>query len=176
MAKSRRSASTKKLTVCAMLAALGVALMWIGSMIEVLDLAIAALASLFCIIAVIEYGKSTPWFVFFVTGILALILLPQKTPAVMYLLFFGYYPMVKELAEKRSRGVCWLIKEGIFQVALTVILLVSHLTLTTASLVSMIWFYLIVVILAEVTFLLYDFALTRLISLYIYQIRKRLRF
>jgi hypothetical protein len=44
-----------------MLSALGVVLLYIGSLVEALDLSAAVLASLACIIAVIEYGKGAPW-------------------------------------------------------------------------------------------------------------------
>ena len=81
--------NTKRLTVSAMLSALSVTLLYLGSFIEVLDLSMAVLASLFTVVMVIEYGKGAPWSVFLVTSALSLILLPQKLPALMYALFFG---------------------------------------------------------------------------------------
>ena len=55
------SQKTKRMTVSAMLAALGVALLFISGLIETLDLSMAALASFFCIFAVIELGGAYPW-------------------------------------------------------------------------------------------------------------------
>ena len=157
-----------------MLAALGVVMLWIGSVIEVMDASMAVLASLFCVFAVIEYGKSAPWLVFCVTSLLSLILLPQKLPAVLYALFFGYYPILKEKLEQKSRVVGWIWKEGIFHVALAVILVCSRwLLMGTAT--QPLWYYGILVVLAEVIFPIYDLALTRLISFYVYRLRSRLR-
>ena len=99
--------NTKRLTVCAMLAALGVVLLWIGSILEVAEISMAVIASLLCVVAVIEYGGVAPWLVFAATGALGLILLPNKGIAVTYLLFFGYYPIIKEKIERRTRGVRW---------------------------------------------------------------------
>ncbi|MBQ3000089.1 MAG: hypothetical protein IJD64_06490, partial [Clostridia bacterium] len=83
MAQKRNNESnaqrTKRLAVCAMLSALGVVMLGIGSIISVMDISMAVIASLFCIFAVIEYGGAAPWLVFFVTGVLSL-LLPQKAP------------------------------------------------------------------------------------------------
>ncbi len=174
MDKKNRSAELRKLTVCAMLAALGVVLLYLGSMIEVADLSMAVLASLLCVFAVIEYGGSAPWLVFGVTGILSLILIPQKTPAVFYLLFFGYYPILKEKLEKRPKVVAWVLKEVIFNVALVLILLLSHFLLT-ASGTTPILLYVAFAALSEILFPVYDIALTRLISLYLYRLRKRFR-
>ena len=62
------SNKTKKMTLGAILSAMGVALLFIGSFIETLDLTMAALASFFCIFAVIELGGVYPWLIFSVTG------------------------------------------------------------------------------------------------------------
>lgn len=172
--REQRSNQTRKLTICAMLAALGVVFLWLGSIVEIVDISMAVLASLLCIFAVIEYGKSTPWMVFAVTAILSLILVPQKTPAVMYAVFFGYYPILKEKIERLPRVPAWLAKEAIFNVALVIMLVLSRALLFSGEAQTK-WLYLAVALLAEAVFPLYDIALTRLISFYIYHLRTRLR-
>lgn len=157
-----------------MLSALGVILLYVGSVIQVADLSMAVLASLLCVFAVIEYGKSAPWLVFGVTSVLSLVLLPQKTPAVVYTLFFGFYPILKERFEKFDRVRCIVFKELVFNAALIVILLaMKFLFLEFTDIPFML--YLIAIVLCEAVFLVYDFALTRLISLYVYKLRKRFR-
>lgn len=165
---------TKKLTVCAMLSALGVVLLWIGSAIEVVDVSMAVIASLFCVFAVIEYGGSAPWLIFAVTGLLSLILLPQKTPAVLYLLFFGYYPIIKERLEKKRRMIAWIAKEIVFNGSLFLLLILSRFLLMGSE-TEPLWMFVAVVVLAEIVFPVYDIALTRLISFYLFRIRSRLR-
>lgn len=169
-----RKERTRKLTTCAMLAALGVVLLYLGSMVELVDISMAVVASLLCVFAVIEYGGSAPWLVFAVTGILSLILLPQKTPAVMYVLFFGYYPILKEKLEKRPKGISWALKELIFNVALALMLVLSRFMLVAPG-TNLLLFYVAFVLLAEIVFPIYDVALTRLISLYLYRLRRRFR-
>ena len=157
-----------------MLSALGVILLYVGSVIQVADLSMAVLASLLCVFAVIEYGKTAPWLVFGVTSVLSLVLLPQKTPAVVYTLFFGFYPILKERFERFDRIRCIVFKELVFNAALIVILLaMKFLFLEFANIPFML--YLIAIVLCEAVFLVYDFALTRLISLYVYKLRKRFR-
>ena len=167
--------NTKRLTVCAMLSALGVVLLLVGSMVEVMDIAMAALASLLCIFAVIEYGGSAPWLIFAVTGVLSLVLLPNRTPAVMYVVFLGYYPIIKEKLEKLKKPIAWLLKEVIFNVSLAALfLIVRFLLMPNVS--EPIWMYAVLVFLAEITFVLYDIALTRLITFYIIKLRHRFKF
>ncbi len=170
----RKQNKTKQLTVCAMLAALGVILLYLGSVIEVVDISMAVLASLACVFAVIEYGKSAPWLVFAVTAVLSVILLPNKSPALMYALFFGYYPILKEKFEKRGRVLCWALKEAVFNVALILIFIAMRFLLMLPAGLS-IMLYLTVLVLCEAVFVLYDIALTRLISFYVYRLRNRFR-
>ena len=157
-----------------MLAALGVVLLYIGSVIEVLDISIAVIVSLFCVFAVIEYGKAAPWMVFAVTSVLSAVLLPNKTPALMYALFFGYYPILKEKYEKKRTLIAWTLKEITFNIALVAVLFFGK-NLVLGDVSIPIPLYIIAVVVLEVVFVLYDFALTKLITYYLVSLRKRLR-
>ena len=177
MKKKSSEYSAKKLTVCAMLSALGVVLLYAGSIIEVLDISMAVIASLLCVIAVIEYGGSAPWMIYGVTAVLAALLTPNKTPALFYAVFFGFYPILKEKFEKLPMALCWALKEITFNVCLviaafgTYFLFMSNDNALINPITLAIGF-----VLCEAVFILYDIALTRLISFYIINIRKRLKF
>ena len=172
--KNNGADSTKRLTACAMLSALSVVLLYLGSMIQVIDISMSVIASLMCVFAVIEYGKSAPWLVFGVTSVLSLLLLPQKAPALMYVIFFGYYPILKERFERLGTTVCWILKEAVFNVALVFMIIVMK-WLLFENLDFPFMLYVVGVALLEVVFVIYDFALTRLISLYVYKIRRRFK-
>ena len=169
-----RKERTKRLTTCAMLAALSVILLLLGSFVEVVDISMAVVASLLCVFAVIEYGGSAPWLVYGVTSILSLLLLPQKTPAIMYLLFFGYYPILKEKLEKRPKALSWILKEVVFNAALILMTVLSAFLLFSSQ-TDLSLLYVAFFVVAEIAFPIYDIALTRLISLYLFRLRKRFR-
>lgn len=170
---SRKRKQTKVLTVCAMLSALGTILLGIGSFLETLDLTAAALASVFCIYAVIEVGGAYPWMIWAVTSLLGLVLLPQKSPAVFYL-FIGCYPMLKERLEKLPRAVCLLLKLAVLHVMLVLVWLVIRIFFPADAQIGLGWMMLGLYALGIVTFLIYDLALTRLITLYLRRLRGRL--
>ena len=176
--RGRDGKGTKQLTVCAMLAALGVILLYLGAMIEVLDISVAVIASLLCVVAVIEYGGGAPWMIYGVTSVLSVILLPNKTPALMYALFFGFYPILKEKFEKRPRAIAWVLKLAVFNVSLAIIaFLTVKLTLAESNaILSKPLFVIAAVVVCEAVFLLYDVAMTRVISFYIVNLRKRFKF
>ena len=105
----RRQRKTRLIAASAMLSALGVVLIAAAALLDVLDLTMAALASLLTVFAVIEIGQFYPWLIFAVTGILSLILLPKNTGAYCYLLFFGYYPIIKSVFERKlPKPLAWL--------------------------------------------------------------------
>ena len=170
-----KQTNTRQLTACAMLVALGVVLLWIGSVLEVAEISMAVVASLLCIIAVIEYGGAWPWLVFAATSVLSLVLLPNKGVALTYALFFGYYPILKERLERLPRVWQWVLKELIFNAAMAVILVMWRILLfPTAGKMPLMMIAMLVAVF-ELVFLLYDIALTRLISLYLFRLRKRFR-
>lgn len=166
-----------------MMVALGVIILYMGSLIEVLDISMAALASLLCIIAVIEYGRIYAWMVFGATAIVAMLLLPEKFTPSLYALLVGYYPIIKELIErigkkslfpKKGFGVLrWAVKLVFFNCALLVFALVAVYLLALPE--SAEWMKITMLLLANATFVVYDVALTRLISTYIFRIRGRLK-
>jgi len=158
-----------------MLSALSVVILYLGSLIDVLDASMAVIASLACVIAVIEFGKAAPWLIYSVTSVLSLLLLGNKSGAVMYAAFFGFYPILKEVFEKRSKIVSWILKEVTFNIALVVCFLIIRFGIFVGIPPIPIAMYIIGAVLLEAVFVLYDIALTRLISVYIFKIRKRLK-
>ena len=181
---------TKQLTISALLSAMGIALLFIGMIIETLDLTMAALTSFFCIFAVIEIGGAFPWLIYSVTGVLAVILMPQSLSGWFYLLFFGYYPIIKERIEKLKKPVCWTLKVIILNLALALSVLAAYLLFfgQTDSKSLLDAFTLVfgesdageftaiaVYVLANVTFIVYDIALTKLITVYFLKIKPKLK-
>lgn len=177
MSKRNGGNDTKKLAVCAMLSALGVVLLYAGALVEVVDISMAVIASLLCVVAVIEYGGGASWMIYGVTSIISLLLLPNKTPAALYAVFFGFYPILKEKFEKRQKMISWLLKEITFNASLVLMGAVSAYALSGSG--SFIFDPILIgiaVVLCEVVFVLYDIALTRLISFYILKLRSRFKF
>ena len=170
----RSTKRIKYLTVGAMLSALGVVFLALGSFLEVLDLTAAILASLLCAYAVIEMGRGYPWLIWLVTSILSLLLLPVKTPALFYAFFAGAYPILKEKTERLGRLPCVLLKLVILHASLGLILLTLKLFLPSSlDSYGLWWMPLLLYLLCLACFWLYDLALTRIITLYLFRFQRR---
>ena len=179
---AERSNRTKRVAVSGMMVALGVIILYVGSLIEVLDISMAAIASLICIIAVIEYGRVYALMIYAATALAAMLLLPEKFTPSLYALLIGYYPIIKELIERIGRKsgkralfavVRWAVKLAFFAAALLAVTLVAIYVLILPEYAE--WLEVVVFLLAGATFVLYDIALTRMISTYIFRIRRRFR-
>ena len=164
------------MAIAAVASALGVVTLMLGSLVQVLDISMAVIASLFVVFGVIELRGHYPYLIYAVTAILALLLLPVKSAALIYLLFAGYYPIVKALLEGHLPPyLAWILKFVVFNAALGLALLAS-LKLFVAEIPAEWVRYWWLIFLLEPVFLLYDIALTRLITVYVLRWRSRLRF
>ncbi len=172
--KNKKS-GTFKLTLGAMMCALSVVILYLGSTVEVLDLSMAAIASLLCTVMVIEVGGPYPWVIFSVTAVLSLLLLPQKTPALFYTAFLGYYPLIKEKLETLNRSISYALKFIIFNIAVAAAAIL-YFYLFAPEILLKVPFMIVGVILLNAVFIIYDIALTRLITFYIYRISPKLSF
>ncbi len=173
MGKMKISNRTRRLTMGAMFTALGVILLWLGAVVEVLDLSLAAIASLLTVLGVIEFGGGFPWLVWLATSALSLILLPSKFPALLYLLFAGVYPMAKAIFERRHYILAWVLKLSFFNTGLLFLIAICTWVLKLPD--TGLGFTVVTFAVANLTFVLYDIALGRLILLYMFKLRPRLR-
>lgn len=165
---------TRIITLAAVLTALTVVFLYLANMLPTVRLGLAAAASLFAIAAVIEGGVVSSVFVFIGSSVISALLLPDKTAVLVYVLFFGYYPIIKSLAERiRSVVLCWAVKLAVFELSLTAIwFLFKNLVFNAKYLET----NLILIYLAgTAAFVVFDIGLTRLISFYIQRISKNIR-
>lgn len=172
--RSQRKKTTLRLTLSAVISALGVILLWLGAMVQILDLSMAVVVSLLVVFAVIELRGKYPYLIYAVTSVLSLLLLPVKTTALIYVMFAGYYPILKALLEGRlPRIAAWVVKIAIFCAGAAGVLLISQFVLLLD--LSWIWAHWYLLFALVPIFVLYDVVLTRLISLYLNRWRARLR-
>ena len=182
------STNVKKLTVGALLSAMSVALISFGALLETLDLSMAAIASFACVFAVIELKGMYPWLMYAVSGIISILLMPQSMAGWFYLLFFGYYPMLKEKFERLKKPVAWVLKLILLNAAILICAVIVYFFFMGSGEglleafeyvfgnVGGVAVVAVLYLLVNVVFVVYDIALTRLISFYIFKLSKRFKF
>ena len=173
----KTSQQVKYLTVSAMLCALGVVILGLGAVIEVLDISVAVIASLLTVYAVIEMGGPYPWLIWIVTSIVALLLLPLNTPVLFYALLTGFYPILKQKIERRmARLPAWAVKIGVLAVSMGVMWAVMWLFAPALLETTGGWIMIAAtLVLGVFAFVLYDFCLTKMITVYFVKLQKRFK-
>lgn len=164
--------TTKKLTISAIMTALAVAIMYVSSFLPTGQYGFAALASLVGYAAVIEAGLGGGIFVYVGASVLGLLIAPVKMSALLFALFFGYYPVIKSLAERiKNRVLGWVLKLAVFNGALTLILLVfKELVFDYVSKIGNTFLFYIIF---NVIFIAFDYGISKLISFYMMKIHKK---
>lgn len=173
MNRRESSVRTKKLAVSAMLSALGIVLLYLGSATNILDLTAVVIASLLIFFAVMEMGTPYQYLIYGVTSLLAVLLLPDKTAAFAYLLFGGIYPVFKAMFEKLHFVVAWILKFSYFNTVLTLMIVISKYIMHVED--TGMGFGILFYAFANFTFWLYDIAVSQLILLYLVKLRQRFR-
>ncbi len=161
---------SKKLAFSAILSALGVVLLYLGSVITVLDLTAVALGSLLIMLAVMEVGGIYPYLIWLVTGVLSLLLLPDKFGALVYFCFGGIYPILKALYERLHPVLAWIVKLSTFNTMLMLIILMARYIIGIKD--TDFSFTLPLFALCNFTFVVYDIATTHLVTIYLVKFRK----
>lgn len=165
-----------RIAYTAMLSALGVVLLLIGSFFSMLDLTVAALASLLIALITVEFGKGMAMTAYLLTAILALLLCPQKNAAVFYTFFFGAYPVWKSLCEQRRIVLSVILKELFYLLTFLCVMFVTDRLLVPWIEEYPWWYVLAIGVAGNLVFWLYDVALGRLIAQYVWRWRARLPF
>ncbi|MBQ7106722.1 MAG: hypothetical protein IJN93_04315 [Clostridia bacterium] len=168
---------TVKITFCAIMATLGTAFMLL-SYFPYFTYAVPAISGVLTLVVLIEIKGKWPLFTYIVTAVLVF-LFAEPEAKFMYILFFGYYPLLKAVIERiRSRVVQYLLKFAVFNSAIFIIY--GILSSIIGVDISEFGRYGIIgiacmLLLANVTFYLYDVVLVRVANIYMQMVHPKLK-
>ena len=173
----RQSKSAGAVALTALLTALSLVILYLSVLVPTGRMGVVAVAGLLPAAAVISGGPAAGGLCYAAASILALILLPDKGNALLYLLFFGLYPLVKYAVERLGRLPLELVlKLAFFNVMLTVfrfgLTAVFLPALPPAAADAVLW---VLYPAGNVVFLAYDFGFTKLIAFYTVRVDQVLR-
>lgn len=140
--------------------------------------ALPALSGMLTMFCVVELGKKWSVGVYAAVSILSLLLVPNKEAAVMYIAFFGYYPIVKAVLEsKLPRTAEYLLKFLIFNVSVIAAYgaLIKILGMPFDELMGLTeedgmlrkYAVPVMLLLGNMVFVVFDIALTRIVTVYL---------
>ena len=163
---------SKQIALCGLLCALAVTMLLLGGMLGIGMFAGPILAMAVLLPILEEYGTKTAAVAY---GAAAVLLVPDRETALVFA-FFGWYPLLRPRLDRiHSRPVRLLVKLAVCNTIIAVLYgLVLRLMGLTADLLDAVrWMNLLLLLLANVTFLVMDRALERLTFLWHRKLRKR---
>lgn len=168
---------TMKIAYGGILTALSIALMFLTGLIPFVTYALPAIAGVLLISAVIELGTGWAVGIYIATGLLSAFIAPDKEAAVMYIVLFGYYPILKKYFEKiKLRFIEWIGKIALFNATMIAsgLFVFFVMGIQEEELLGQ-WYIPALLILGNIMFIMYDIALSRLINLYCFRIAPHLK-
>lgn len=157
-----------------MLAALSLLLMLLTRAVPFSEMALPAVAGVLLIFAVMEMGAGWALVIYAAVSLLSLLVAFENGAALYYILFFGLYPILKNYVERiRTRPLQWAAKLALFNLCAVALYFLTARLFGMPQAIARYGLALAVAV-VNVTFVIYDFALSRLIVLYVYKIRRML--
>jgi hypothetical protein len=153
--------------------ALCLLLMFLTGLVPFATYSLPMLAGAMLIAVVIENGRRTALMVYVSVSVLSLLIVPDREAALLFAAFFGYYPIVKEKLERlKTRIGEFIAKQLLFNLAIVGSYFAGAYLLGMSELLEGMgdfgrytaW---ILLAAGNALFIIYDYALTKYISVYI---------
>lgn len=144
--------------------------MFMTGLVPFLTYTLPAVSGALLAIIVIEINKKWATGAYIAISLLSLLIVADKEAAMFFVAFFGYYPIIKEVIEDKLPKVLeWIVKLLLFNVAAViayvVIIYVFGIPFDEMEEYGK-YSALILLAMGNVIFILYDYCMTSLISLY----------
>ena len=157
--------NSTKLAVCSLSTALGVLMLFLGGITMVLAYAAPMFLGIIMIMLRRTFGTKSAWITFIATSLLSFILVTDKECMMMYVIFFGYYPIVREYFTK--------IKNKAFRIITKLIIKIFGIPFLEDGQGKS--FIIVFALLMNLLFLVYELMIEKVTLLYIYKLEKRIK-
>ncbi|MBP3381081.1 MAG: hypothetical protein J6L00_00420 [Clostridia bacterium] len=168
-----------KIAFAGIICCLAVACMLL-TVIPTMEIGLPALAGCLLVLPTIELGVRYGFLCYGATAFLTFLLAPSLEAKLLFVLFLGYYPVLKAVIERLPSAVLqWVVKLALFNLMISAAywLLIHVFTAVPTDDFVLFGVYLpaVLLLMGNVVFIVYDIALTRVISAYLRFGQSRLR-
>ena len=161
---------SKNIAQSGIIIALTLIILYSSNLLPISTLSILTLASCLIPICILRTSIKNAILVYIACSILSFLIVPLNI-ALLYTLFFGIYGLIKAFIEKlNKRSLELVIKLCSFNILVVILYFISSSILTTLNIKMPLF---IIWIISQAAFLLYDYALTLIISYYLNKLHKR---
>lgn len=162
------------------LSALAVTFLFLGSVFPFAEIAGPALASVCVLITALEFSSKGAFAVYAAVSVISLIAVPDKESVLLFIFFFGWFPMLKIALDPRMKPIpAAVLKLAVFNISIFlmywIILKVFVMESVSAEFAGYSnAMYAAIIVLANITMLIMDYAFSKIAFLYTRVWRKKL--
>lgn len=167
--------SSKVIAYSGIASALSVVMLFLGSIIWVLGYTMPLVASLIMIVLLDSVSKRSALLTFVSTSVISFILLNDKECVLLYVLFFGYYPLIRDkINDIKPKFLSYLLKFVTFNVAMVLVqvLCVYVFGIPFDDMLGK-WGIVVFIICLNLVFVVFDKLYTVLLKLYRIKLKKK---
>ena len=150
----------RRLTLGGILTGLSVCVMLIGNLIGVGTYAAPLIAGILLLPVGMRSGLKYHITAYLAAGLLSFMLLSDREEALMFLCVFGWYPIARPYLERLKPPLNWIAKYGLLN--LCAIAAETLVVLVIAPETLGLWMILLLLLLSNLTFVIYDRLLPRM--------------
>lgn len=173
MSSAKKSSSV---ALCGILTAVSLVIMLVSGLLGILTLAAPMVVGGLLIIPVKQYGAKVSLTMYAAVSLLSIILVTDKELALVYILFFGYYPIIQGYLDRlMNKAVRRIVKAVIFYAGIFLAVYIAHIIFSVPIFENgnnwVILSAIIYTVLAGLFFILYDKALRQFFTIYDIRLR-----
>ena len=145
--------------------------MFCSGFLPMLDYAIPTFAGFLMVVMIVEVDRSWAITTYIAVSLLCPFLTPNIQAAALFIIFMGYYPILKYgLDQRKNKVLAWIIKFAVFNAAMALFFFLFTKVFVSQDMLDGMesfgkWAILVLWAAANFFFLLYEYALTQLIEL-----------
>ena len=157
--------SAKKITMGGIITTISLVVLYLSSLFPTNRISLLALSSMFVFVLVIEFNIRTAVISYMATSLLGLILLPDKLMTIAYIIYFGYYGIIKSLIERINNiALEWIVKISSFNIAIFILyLIIGKFFPQNLQVNTSLW---LIIVFLQTVFIAYDILYSFIIMFY----------
>lgn len=154
--------------------------MFTSSFMPMLDYAIPTFAGFLMVVMIVETDKNWAIATYCAVSLLCPLITPNYQSSLLFIIFMGYYPILKYyLDKKKNKVLTCIIKFGVFNLAIIIFYVIFQYLFTSEDMLEGLerfgkYAILVLWAMANVFFIVYENALTQLTNIYVNWFRKKI--
>lgn len=169
-----------RISLGGVITALCVFSMFCTGFLPMLDYTIPTFAGFLMVIMIVETGAKWAVTTYAAVSFLSLLVTPNYQASLLFVLFMGYYPIMKVYLDKlKNKTLSWIIKYAVFNAAIVILFMLFQYIFTTEDMLEGMEMFgkyaaLVLWLAANLFFFIYDRLLGQLTNIYVNWFRKKI--